>query len=91
MAATAPPAAITIAMNVSDHVVLPVASFTLLTVAGIARYQRAAMLETLPADYVRTARAKGVSERGIVWRHALRTALAPMITLLGVLFPALLG
>jgi len=74
-----------------SHLVLPVASFTLMTVAGIARYQRAAMLEMLPSDFVRTARAKGVPERAIVWRHALRTALTPMITLLGVLFPALLG
>ena len=49
------------------------------------------MLEVLPLDYVRVARAKGVPEKSIVWRHALRTALAPMITLLGVLFPALLG
>lgn len=73
------------------HLVLPVASFTLMTVAGIARYQRAAMLEVLPSDFVRTARAKGVPERDVVWRHALRTALTPMITLLGVLFPALLG
>ena len=73
------------------HLVLPVASFTLMTVAGIARYQRAAMLEVLPADFVRTARAKGVPERAIIWRHALRTALTPMITLLGVLLPALLG
>ncbi len=73
------------------HLALPVASFTLMTVAGIARYQRAAMLEVLPADFVRTARAKGVPEHDIIWRHALRTALTPMITLLGVLFPALLG
>jgi peptide/nickel transport system permease protein len=73
------------------HLVLPVATLTLLTVAGIARYQRAAMLEVLPLDFVRAARAKGVPERDIVWRHALRTALTPMVTLLGVLFPALLG
>jgi peptide/nickel transport system permease protein len=73
------------------HLVLPVATLTLLTVAGIARYQRAAMLEVLPLDFVRTARAKGVPEKSIVWRHALRTALTPMITLLGILFPALLG
>lgn len=73
------------------HLVLPVATLTLLTVAGIARYQRAAMLEVLPLDFVRAARAKGVPENAIIWRHALRTALAPMITLLGILFPALLG
>ena len=73
------------------HLVLPVTTLTLLTVAGIARYQRAAMLEVLPLDFVRAARAKGVPESAVIWRHALRTALAPMITLLGLLFPALLS
>jgi peptide/nickel transport system permease protein len=73
------------------HFVLPLASLVLLTMASITRYQRAAMLEVLPADHVRSARAKGVSEAGVVWRHALRTALAPMITLLGLTFPALIG
>jgi peptide/nickel transport system permease protein len=73
------------------HLVLPVLSLTLLTMAGISRYQRAAMLEVLPSDYIRTARAKGLPEREIIWRHALRTALTPMITMLGLLLPALLG
>jgi len=73
------------------HLVLPVASLTLLSMAGITRFQRAALLEILPADYIRTARAKGVAESAVVWRHALRTALAPMIVLLGVMLPALLG
>jgi peptide/nickel transport system permease protein len=73
------------------HLVLPVASLTLLIMAGITRYQRAALLEVLPADYIRTARAKGLPERAVVWRHALRGALTPMVTLLGVMFPALLG
>jgi peptide/nickel transport system permease protein len=73
------------------HLVLPLLAFTLVTVAGVARYQRAAMLEILPSDYVRTARAKGVSERGVVWRHALRTALTPMVTILGLMLPAYLG
>ena len=59
--------------------------------AAITRFQRAAMLEVLPADYVRTARAKGLPERRVIWRHALKTALTPMVTLLGVMFPALLG
>ena len=69
------------------HLVLPVASLTLLTMAGIARYQRAAMLEVLPADFIRTARAKGLPEREVIWRHALRTALTPMVTLLGLMLP----
>ncbi len=73
------------------HLVLPVLSFTLLTMAGITRYQRAAMLETLPMDFIRTARAKGLSERRIIWRHALRNALTPMVALLGLMLPALLG
>ena len=70
-----------------EHLILPVASLTLLTTAGIARYQRAAMLEVLPADYIRTARAKGLTEREVIWRHALRTALTPMVTLLGLVLP----
>jgi len=74
-----------------DHLVLPLFAFTLVTVAAIARYQRAAMLEVLPSDYVRTARAKGVPERDVVWRHALRTALTPMITILGLMLPAYLS
>jgi peptide/nickel transport system permease protein len=73
------------------HLVLPVMSLALLTMASIARYQRAAMLEILPADYIRTARAKGVSERRILWHHALRTALTPLVTLAGLFIPALLG
>jgi peptide/nickel transport system permease protein len=73
------------------HLVLPLLAFTLVTVASVARYQRAAMLEILPSDYVRTARAKGVSERGVVWRHALRTALTPMVTIFGLMLPAYLG
>lgn len=73
------------------HLVLPVAALTLLTTASIARYQRAAMLEVLPSDFIRTARAKGVPERLILWRHALRMALTPMVTLAGLFLPALLG
>ena len=73
------------------HLVLPVGALTLLTTASIARYQRAAMLEVLPADFIRTARAKGLSEREIIWRHALRMALTPMVTLAGLFLPALLG
>ena len=73
------------------HLVLPLGSLVLLTVASVTRFQRSAMLEVLPADYVRSARAKGVPESQVVWRHAFRTALAPIITLLGVMLPAMLG
>ena len=73
------------------HLLLPATALTLLTAAAVARYQRAAMLEVLPLDFVRTARAKGATEARVVWRHALRAALAPLVALAGLLFPALLG
>ena len=73
------------------HLVLPSITLTLLAAAGIARYQRAALLDVLPQDYVRTARAKGLPERSVVYRHALRNALLPVITLLGLFLPALVG
>lgn len=76
--------------DLAKHTVFPAATLTLLFSAVVARYQRAALLDVLPADYVRTARAKGVSERSIVRRHALRNALLPVITLFGLAFPALL-
>ena len=78
-------------LDVAKHLVLPLTAFTLLSAAAVARFQRAAMLEILPSDYVRTARAKGLPERGIVWRHAWRTALTPMVTMLGLMLPAFLG
>ena len=73
------------------HLILPLTTLTLLLTATITRYQRAALLETLPSDFVRTARAKGVDERDVVRRHALRNALLPMITLAGLAFPMILG
>lgn len=73
------------------HLVLPVLALTLLTSAAVARYQRAAMLEVLPHEFVRVARAKGLDERRVVWRHALRNALLPVITLLGLWLPAIVG
>ena len=72
------------------HLVLPALTLTLLAAAGVARYQRAALLEVLPSDYIRTARLKGLTERQIIRRHALRNALLPIISILGLSFPALL-
>ena len=72
------------------HLVLPALTLTLLASAAVARYQRAALLEVLPADYIRTARLKGLTERQIIRRHALRNALLPIISILGLSFPALL-
>lgn len=78
-------------LDILRHLILPAGTLTLLTTAAIARFQRAAMLEVLTQDFVRTARAKGSSERRVVWRHALRAGLTPIITLFGILFPVLLG
>ncbi|MEO5903522.1 MAG: ABC transporter permease [Gemmatimonadaceae bacterium] len=72
------------------HLVLPALTLALLYFPVIARHQRAALLESISSDYITTARAKGVTERAIVTRHALRNALLPVVTILGVAFPALL-
>lgn len=68
------------------HYVLPVASVTLVGLAGYTRYQRAAMLEVIRQDYIRTARAKGLRERAVILGHAWRNSLIPIITLLGYVF-----
>ena len=72
------------------HLALPALTLTVLASASVARFQRAALLDVLPADYIRTARLKGLTERQILRRHALRNALLPIITLIGLSFPALL-
>ena len=73
------------------HIALPLTTLVLLVTAFVARFQRAALLDVLPAEFVRSARAKGLDERAVIGRHALRNALLPMITLAGLAFPALLG
>lgn len=70
------------------HLVLPVCTLALLTAAGIARYQRSALLAVLPSDWMRTALAKGLGWRAAVRRHAFRNALLPTITLFGLSVPA---
>jgi peptide/nickel transport system permease protein len=72
------------------HLTLPALTLGLVGAAGTARYQRAAMLEVVRQDFVRTARAKGLRERRVLLRHALRNALLPLITLFGLTFPFLL-
>jgi peptide/nickel transport system permease protein len=72
------------------HLALPALTLIALASATVARYQRAALLDVLPSDYIRTARLKGLTEGEILRRHALRNALLPIITLVGLSFPALL-
>lgn len=73
------------------HLVLPAITLALLAAAAIARFQRAALLDVAKQDYVRVARAKGLSEGRVLRRHVLRNALLPVITLFGLALPALLG
>jgi peptide/nickel transport system permease protein len=71
------------------HLVLPVATLTLVLAAGIARFTRGQMLEVIRQDWVRTARAKGLPERAVIVKHVLRNSLLPVITLLGLYLPLL--
>jgi peptide/nickel transport system permease protein len=71
--------------------VLPVASLALVTIALFSRYVRSSMLDNLVLDYVRTARAKGVSNAGVLYGHVLRNALIPVVTLLGLSLPGIFG
>ena len=68
------------------HLVLPSVALATVPLAVIARVTRSAMLEIMGQDYIRTARAKGLSERTVVWRHALKNALLPIITIIGIEF-----
>ena len=73
------------------HMAMPVLALTILLSVVLARFQRAALIDVLPSDYLRTARAKGATERAVLTRHALRNALTPTITMLGLLIPTVLG
>lgn len=73
------------------HLVLPVFISAFGGLAGLSRYMRANMLEVIRQDYIMTARAKGLSERDVIYRHALRNALLPVITILGLSLPGLIG
>ena len=71
------------------HLILPVSTLTLALAAGVSRYTRGQMLEVIRQDYIRTARAKGLPERRVIMKHALRNSLIPVITLLGLYLPFL--
>lgn len=77
--------------EVAPYLVLPALVLGTNLLASVARYTRSSMLEALGQDYIRTARAKGLRTRAVVARHALRNSLLPVITLLGVQIPFLLG
>jgi peptide/nickel transport system permease protein len=73
------------------HMILPVLALILIQVAGWSRYQRASMLDVLSADYVRTARAKGLAPGKVILRHTLRNALIPIVTLVAIDFGLLMS
>ncbi len=73
------------------HLILPAITLGLISAAGTARYHRGAMLDTITQDFIRTARAKGLSERAVMLRHALRHAILPAVTLFGLSLPVLLS
>ena len=74
-----------------QHALLPVACFTYGSLAYYSRFIRANMQEVIRQDYIRTAKAKGVPPRQIVWRHAFRNTLIPLVTLVGLTLPTLLS
>jgi peptide/nickel transport system permease protein len=78
-------------VDISRHLVLPVIALGLASAAGIARYMRGEMLEVIQQDYIRTARAKGLRESRVLVTHAMRNALIPIISLLGLFLPLLIG
>lgn len=75
--------------DVALHLVLPAATLSIVTLAATMRYQRSAMLEVLRLDFVRAARARGLGEGTVIWRHAWRNALFPVVTLFGLWLPML--
>jgi peptide/nickel transport system permease protein len=73
------------------HAILPTLTLGLIQMAAVMRFTRSSLLEALRQDYVRTARAKGLADARVVWRHALRNALIPVVTVIGLSLPTLVG
>ncbi len=78
-------------LQLARHLVLPVFCLVTIQTAGYSRYLRSSILEVLGMDYVRTARAKGLSSRNVLFKHALRNAILPFVTIVGLDIPFLLG
>jgi peptide/nickel transport system permease protein len=73
------------------HAILPTLTLGLIQMAAVMRFTRSSLLEALRQDYVRTARAKGLADSRVIWRHALRNALIPVVTVVGLSLPTLVG
>jgi peptide/nickel transport system permease protein len=79
------------AADIGYHMVLPIVTLMMLSVGGLMRYTRTNMLEVLNSDYIRTARAKGLSERVVINKHAFRNTLIPLVSYMSYLLPAMFG
>ncbi len=79
------------AMDIGYHMILPVVTLTMLSIGGLMRYNRTNMLEVLNSEYIRTARAKGLSEKVVINKHAFRNTLIPLVSYMSYLLPAMLG
>ena len=77
--------------DLARHLILPMTTLMVVGIAGDSRFMRGSMLEVIRQDYIRTARAKGLSPRVVIFKHAFRNALLPIITNIGLYLPALLG
>ncbi len=77
--------------DIANHLILPVFVSAFGGLAGMSRYMRSNMLEVIRQDYITTARAKGLDERTVIFKHAFRNALLPVITILGLSVPGLIG
>lgn len=78
-------------VDLAKHLVMPIAVASFGSLAGLSRYMRSSLLNVIGQDYITTARAKGLTERVVIYKHALRNALLPLITLLGFSLPGLIG
>ncbi len=76
-------------MDKGNHLVMPIVTLVVISMGSLMRYTRTNMLEVLNADYIRTARAKGLSEKKVIYHHAFRNTLIPIVTIVGSSFPAL--
>ena len=77
--------------DILKHLILPISVSVILSIGGLMRYTRTNTLEVLNADYIRTARAKGLSEKTVIYKHAFRNTLIPLATLLAGILPGLFG
>ena len=78
-------------MDIGYHMVLPVITLTMLSIGGLMRYNRTNMLEVLNSDYIRTARAKGLSEKVVINKHAFRNTMIPLVSYMSYLLPSMFG